>query len=125
MATVGKKGDNIITVGSNIRIERGPALAKAIATPELLSNEKTAAHYAVGMQDAKGEFIEEGKEFHYLDYGGVEAEGKYVYYVYKRHDFTPEEQEARETSYTYIYDEIGTRATEEAALEFAQKHAVE
>ena len=124
MATVSNKGEMLI-VGSNIRIERGAALAKAVATPELLSNDKTAPHYAVGLQDAKGEFIEEGKEFHYLDFGGEAAEGKYVYYVYKRRELTPEEQEARQTSYTYIYDEIGTRATEEAAIEFAQKHAVD
>ncbi len=122
MATVGNKG-SIVTVGNNMRIERGPALVTAAATPELLSDDLTASHYAVGKQDAKGEFIEEGKDFSFLNYGGTNHEGVYGYYVYKRRDLSEADQKALNTDYTYIYDEIGFKPTEEAAITFAQKHA--
>ncbi len=124
MATVGNKGD-IITVGSNVRIERGPKLVKAVATVDLLDNRNTASHYAPGMRDAKGEPIVEGAEFHYLDHGGSEAEGRFGYYVYKRRDLTDADREKEETTYAYRYDEIGFKPTEEAALELAQKHAID
>lgn len=112
----------MLTVGKNIRIERGPALVKDIATPELLHDDATASHYVVGMQDATGAFIEAGKEFSYLDYGGNNSDGKFGYYVYKRRELSEADQKALDTEYTYIYDEIGFKATEEAALAFAQKH---
>lgn len=124
MANVAKKGD-IITVGSNVRVESGPKLMKGVATSDLLDNRNTATHYLVGMQDAKGNKIADGQEFEYLDHGGSDVEGTRVFYVYKRRDLTPEQQEELETSYTYVYDEIGFKATEEAALEMAQKHAVD
>ena len=120
MATVSKKGE-LIVVGSNVRIEQGPVLRKAIANSDILSNEKTAAHYQTGAVDAAGNVIEEGKEFSYLDWGGSDNPGKTTYYIYVKEDVSDDP----ETSYEYRYKEVATRATEEAAIEFAQKYAKE
>jgi len=152
MADVNRDG-NIINVGDNYRIEPGPALVKAVATEELLNNANTAEHYHAPIErpdggttfakDSFGQPIIVGEEFHYLDHGGTEAEGKTVYYVYKKTpvNFTDEflkggernpyyvAPEAREkdtddrTHYDYIWREVATRATEEAAIEYAQRNA--
>ena len=72
------------TVGSNVRIEPGPALKRATASPETLDNSVTAPHYQVGERDAMGRAIREGEEFHFLDYNAGE-DGR-VWYVYQEQE---------------------------------------
>lgn len=73
--------DDLIEISDTVRIERGRPRRSAIATEELLSNEVTASHYAVGERDAAGEVIELGKEMEYIDWLSEEL----VWYIY-RHD---------------------------------------
>jgi hypothetical protein len=76
--------------GEDFRIEQGPPLKKAKATPEMLSNDATATHYRAPRPrvdangkpilsrkgepimdqplDALGKPITPGEEFHYLDH---------------------------------------------------------
>lgn len=61
-----------------VRIERGPARKRAIATTELLDDAVTARHYQVGAKDALGNPIKIGAHMDYLDW-----KGDYVWYVYK------------------------------------------
>jgi len=96
-------------------------------------------------RDAKGVPIEEGKEFNYLDWGGNASEGKRVFYIYKKTPinsvdefidgepnphFVPQHvRDAAEAgdhgdnrvAYDYVWAEVGTRATEEAAVEYCQR----
>jgi hypothetical protein len=146
--------ENIINVGSNFRIEPGPALVTDIATEELLHDNMTAKHYHAPIQDGDktifakdvyGNPIRIGEEFTYADWGGDDNEGKTVFNIYEKTpvDFENEflndgnrnpyyvAPEAREketddrTHYTYIWDKVAFRATEEAAIEFAQRKAVD
>lgn len=95
--------ESLAYCGSDFRIERGPALKTAKATPEMLSDEKTASHYyaprpmvnAQGhpyknksgkpkmeyARDAVGNPIELNKEFTFLDWKNPDT---YVWYVYER-----------------------------------------
>lgn len=89
--------------GEDYRIERGPALKEEVASPELLSNDRTAAHYFQPRPmngpdgkplmskksgkpilqhslDATGQPIEMGKPFKFLDhFAPVEQHPWYVY----------------------------------------------
>lgn len=81
-------------LGPHLRIEQGPPLKKATATPELLSDENTAPHYHLPARvklpggrieervarDALGQEIRQGREFHYLDWNlPTDQRGWYVY----------------------------------------------
>lgn len=131
--------NGIINVGSNYRIEKGPALVSEIASAELLSNDRTADHYIEGQRDATGKVIKIGEPITFLEWGGKSAPKKDVYYIFERQEvdasdensphFVPEHirnsQSENRTHYTYIWREVATRATEEAALDYAQKKAVD
>lgn len=101
-------------IGDKIRIESGPARLTALATPELLDDAVTAAHYQlpraaspeeiadptlptpdgkVRALDALGVPIEEGREMTYLDWKGhaVGASGSTVFYVYAFEPMTEDE----------------------------------
>lgn len=97
--------------GKTVRVEPGPALKTAKATAELLSDEVTAAHYAVGARDAKGEVIELGQPMAYLDW-----KGERVFYLYQLRDDDSAAEGQR-------WFEVDTFATEEAAHAAAQKLA--
>lgn len=157
MATVTRdpQNEDIINVGSNYRIEVGPAVATAIATEELLHDDNTASHYHAPIErddggisyakDRLGNPIIIGEEFSYLDWGGANADGKRVYYIYEKRSvnytdeflkggernpyYVPEEARNKETDdrtyYTYVWTEVATRATEEAAIDFAQRSAAD
>lgn len=145
-------GSGIINVGSNFRIEAGPALMSGVASPELLANSATAPHYAVGLRDARGRPIKEGAEFAYLDYGGEgegAAEGNNVFYVYEKQpvnstdefindevnpNFVPQhvrdaavagERGEDRVFYDYRWVEVAAKKTEDAAIEYAQRKAAE
>lgn len=137
----------ILQVGDNIRIEPGPKLVKAVATEELLHNNRTAAHYQVGERDARGRPIELGKEMSYLEWGADDTPINEVFYVYEKvavnstdefiddepnpHFVAPHIREAAANgergedliAYDYKWIEIGIKATEEKAIEFAQSRA--
>ena len=98
-------------------------------------------------KDAHGNPIKLGEEFTYLDWGGTEREGKRIYYIYEKTpvNYTdeflksgdknpyyvpeamrePKEDSEDRTYYDYIWKEVATRASEEAAIEFAQRKAVD
>src|SRR5689334_14617726 len=95
MAEVSKHPDNenIINVGSNYRIEPGPAVIDAVATEELLHNDNTEAHYHAPIEDNNGLTYAKdrlgnpiilGQDFSYLDWGGDKHEGKRVFYIYEK-----------------------------------------
>jgi hypothetical protein len=96
----------LIEIGSTIRVENGPARKVAIATEELLNNERTARHYHVGAFDAMGERIVLNKPMTYLDY-----KGEWVWYVYQ---------------YDKIEERwlpVGVEKSKEAAMAIAKKKA--
>src|SRR6476661_6554669 len=133
--------ENITNVGDNVRIEPGPKLVTAVATEELLHNSRTAEHYVEGGRDSNGRPIELGKEFTYLEWGGTETERKEVFYVYRKVDVNstdefidgepnpnfvpPHVRDAAANgdygdnlvAYDYKWEEVGSRATYEAALD--------
>lgn len=130
MAEVTRNGDRI-EIGSTIRIEAGPALRRRRATPEALDNGETAAHYQLGLADAMGKPIEAGAMFAFLDYHAAP-----VFYLFQRREIGPDdprykaapdgttppldEESTNLTSYTYVFDEIGTFGTEDEAIERGQ-----
>lgn len=63
-----KINDRMFEVDGKVRIEQGPALRSAIATKEMLANDRTAPRYFVGGYDRDGKVIVEGESFRYLDY---------------------------------------------------------
>lgn len=67
-------------VGERHRVERGPRVLEAVATPELLDNEVTASHYQVGRFDAVGKRIKLGEKMTYADWKNREA---YVWKIYE------------------------------------------
>lgn len=137
--------DNQIKVGSNYLVERGPKLVTETATEELLANSRTANHYSVGLRDAAGKEIVLGEPMTFLEWGGAETEPEFVYYIYKKTPvdataeklpngepnphFVPEHirnsESDNRTYYDYVWTEVGTRATEEAAVSFAQSKAAD
>jgi hypothetical protein len=147
--------ENITNVGDNFRIEPGPAIIDVVATEELLDNSKTAEHYHAPIEDENGgvKYAKDrlgnpiiiGNEVSLLDWGGSETEGKRVYYIYKKtpvdyeHEFlkggernpyyVPPEAREKETDdrthYDYIWAEVATRATEEAAIDYCQRSGAE
>ena len=78
MPTFQRVNENLLQIGANIRVERGPARVDAIATEELLSNEVTADHYVEGAFDAIGRRIVLGEPMTYLDW-----RGKRSFYLYR------------------------------------------
>jgi hypothetical protein len=96
MATIVREGE-MVTLDGRVRVEPGPVLKKGIATPELLDDAVTAAHYQEAKLDAKARPIEQGKEMHYLDWVGHTqgAEGSTCWYVYRLEDLTAAEIKAR------------------------------
>jgi hypothetical protein len=100
-------------------------------------------------RDAVGNVIKLGEEFTYLDRGGKAASGSKCFYIYQRreidpnsmtlengdanpHYVAPEVQKGslldrndgtpdNRPHYTYMFDEVATRATEEAAIEYGQR----
>lgn len=135
MAEVTRNGDRI-EIGSTIRIESGPALRRLKATEQALDNAKTAEHYQVGLPDALGKVIAPGAMFSFLDY-----RGEPVFYLFQRREIGPDdpryqaapdgttppldEGSTNVTSYTYVFDEIGTFGTEDEAIEQGLKLASE
>lgn len=135
MAEVTRKGDRI-EIGNTVRVEAGPALRRRKATDEALSNDATAPHYQLGAPDATGKPIEEGKMFSYLDYHAPP-----VHYVFERVDIAPDDPRYRAapdgttppldedstniTAYSYVFDERGSFATEDEAIEVGQRLAGE
>lgn len=129
-----RKGDRLELDGGRFRIEAGPALKRAKATPDLLDDAKTAAHYQPGLNDAKGEEIVVGKPFRYLDYLNDA-----VFYLFEKVDVDPADPESpyhvpegsvtlREgnvdvSQYTYVYEERGTFESEDEAVAGAEQIA--
>jgi hypothetical protein len=74
-----KLGDTITEIDGKVRIEIGHVRRTEVATEELLSNEVTAAHYAVGLKDALGNVITLGKSMAYIDWLAPDR----VFYVYR------------------------------------------
>jgi hypothetical protein len=93
--------DNFHELGSDIRIERGPELKKAIASEKTLSDEVTHPQYhlpakvkmpngqvqEIVARDSLGNEIRPGKEFHYLDW--LVPTDERGWYVYKRETENP------------------------------------
>jgi hypothetical protein len=135
MAEVTRNGDRI-EIGESVRIEKGPPLRRRKATTEALSDTATATHYQLGSLDALGKPIEEGKMFAFLDYFAEP-----VFYVFKRRAITAEDQQfalqpdgstpplnddtTNIREYTYIFEDRGTRATEDEAIELGLQLAAE
>ncbi|MCX5518435.1 hypothetical protein OSH10_08305 [Kaistia defluvii] len=69
--------EDLIEIGGKARVERGPAKKTGKATEKLLANDRTAAHYQLGVRDAAGNLIEAGKPMTYLDW--LAPKGFYVY----------------------------------------------
>lgn len=130
MAEVTRKGDRI-EIGETVRIESGPAMRRRKATAEALDNGVTAPHYQLGAPDAMGQAIEEGKMFSYLDY-----QNPPVFYVFERVQIGADDPRYKPqpdptapplnddstniASYSYVFEERGTFATEDAAIEAGQ-----
>jgi hypothetical protein len=101
-------------------------------------------------KDADGKPIKLGEEFTYLDWGGDNYEGKRIFYVYEKQpvnsvdEFTKDGEpnpffvpahvrEAAEQGehgdnrvfYDYRWVEVATRSSLEAAIDFAQRNAVD
>lgn len=127
---------NILQIGATVRVESGPVLRREVATPELLDDSVTAAHYAMGRRDAQAKVIVEGEEMAFLDWNGhgEGREGATAFYVYQRQPLTAEELAAREITEdvlaalpddaareeaTIIWREIGCEADEQAAITLA------
>lgn len=148
MADMFTRTDHGITMaGDTIRIEAGPALVKAKATPENLSDEVTAEHYRLPFEaphpttneptvfsalDALGNPIEEGADFHYLDHLNTRApDAGPVFYLYQMLPPTASEKKARAHDGTGdagipasdgsepFFHEVGTFQTEEQAINAA------
>lgn len=77
--------EDLVEIGGKARVERGPARRTGKATEALLADDKTAAHYQIGVRDAAGNLIEAGKPMVYLDWLGAKG-----FYVYSRVEPTPE-----------------------------------
>lgn len=108
--------ENLIEIDGVVRVESGPALRVAVATPELLDNQNTAEHYQDGGFDAVGAPISVGQEMTYLDWMGEP-----VWYVYCWEVMPPELAAARELPEGSEYwAEKGVRPTQEDAEAFAQ-----
>ncbi|MFO1151017.1 MAG: hypothetical protein U1E62_21795 [Alsobacter sp.] len=103
-----KRSGSIITVGQDVRIEAGPARLESKASPELLSNERTAEHYQVGLIDAAGRTIEIGKPMTYLDW-----KGRPGFYVAQ---WVPDEAHPDQG----VWQDRGFYPTEEDAVAFAK-----
>lgn len=75
--TVVEINETLTEIDGRVRIESGPKRVVAVATEELLANDATALHYAVGNKDAVGKPIVLGEEMTYIDWMG--ERGWYVY----------------------------------------------
>ncbi|MFL6864129.1 MAG: hypothetical protein ACJ8DZ_14130 [Allosphingosinicella sp.] len=133
MAEVNRVGDRI-EIGETVRIEAGPPLRRRKAAADALDDKATAPHYQVGRPDAKGETIEEGKMFSYLDFYGPP-----VFYVFKRRELTKDDTAYKGApdgttpplnadttniaGYTYVFDQVDVKATEDEAIELGQSLA--
>jgi hypothetical protein len=60
--------EDLYDIGEYARIERGPPRLSAIATEELLSNERTVHWYTPGTNDAMGNPIVVGQPMVYVDW---------------------------------------------------------
>lgn len=121
------KGDAILELdGGAYRIEAGPPLKRGKATDpakdedSLLHDSRTPEHYRLGGLDAKAQPIEEGKQFHYLDWVCERT-----FYLYRKRELSEDEQKERETTYSYVYEELGTFDSQEAAVDAAHTDAKE
>ncbi len=127
---------NILQIGATVRVESGPILRREIATPALLDDAVTAAHYAMGKPDAEANPIVEGEEMAFLDWNGhgEGVDGATGFYVYHLQPMTADELVAREITdevldalpddaareeATTIWREIGCEADEAAAITLA------
>jgi hypothetical protein len=137
-----KTESGMIVLGDDeVRIERGPKMKSATATRELLGDQQTAPHYKLGGPDAYGYPIQEGESFDYLDWGGHETQGEFVYYVYAKFPldadaimlpngkpnpyYVPEDQREAvdgksRSHYEYVFCEMGVAETEEEAIALAE-----
>lgn len=123
-----------IQVSPTVRVEAGPCVKTAIATPELLDDEVTLSHYREGAPDKLGKKIVLGEEMTYADW-----KGEYEWKVYKlesreetisdkelselmvkfeKNKATPAEVKAIETGTMPVerYHIVGAHPTKEAAL---------
>lgn len=96
-----KRHDDFHELGDHVRIERGPARIKAVATEALLADENTAPHYhppkllkmpngqvqRITATDAVGKPIELGQEMTYLHHN--EPSDQRPWYVYRREVESP------------------------------------
>lgn len=135
MADYVEKDGMLVFGDDQVRIEQGPALKNAIATPELLHNDQTASHYEAGAFDALGKRIELGQPMDYLDHGGAVNEGSKTYYVYQREEIDTEDEASgfyvdpalrdadtgNRNHYSYTFKEVGTRVGLDSAIELASK----
>lgn len=60
--------DKFFEIDGRIRIEAGLPFVVTTATKEALANDVTHPDYQVGAPDARGNIIEHGKEFAYIDF---------------------------------------------------------
>lgn len=70
----------------DIRLDRGPRTLWAVATEDLLTSGKLAAHYRVGGMDAFGKKIRLGESFSYVDWNA--PLDQHVYTLYQRETST-------------------------------------
>lgn len=129
-AKVTRKGERVEIGNDQARVERGPALRSAKATPTILANDKTAPHYQIGAPDSFGRPIEEGKEFAYLDHYGDPT-----FYLFERVAIGPDdsrykhqvdpfdpnggrlnEDTTNTVAYRYVFEERGTFDSEDDAI---------
>jgi hypothetical protein len=76
-----RSASGLIELNGKVRIERSAPRRREMATVELLADEVTASHYAVGLPDALGNIIALGEPFDFIDYIAEKA-GKGVFVVY-------------------------------------------
>jgi hypothetical protein len=136
------ENDAIVDIG-DFRIEPGPPLIETTATKDLLNDNNTAPHYQPGLRDAKGNVIQIGETFSYLDWGGNTHEGKRVFYVYRKVAvnskdelvdgklnpyFVPQHvkdaavEGGNRVFYDYRFEEVDTFDTEEEAIKYCEKY---
>lgn len=133
MVAVSREG-GILHIGDALRVEPGPRRVEVSkATAEVLSDEVTAPHYAVGNMDSDGTPIEIGKPMVYLDWLGHQdgREGSTTFYAYRLEKMTAAEIKQRlieghegwddltdeqRDELSHIWREIGQYPSEEAAM---------
>jgi hypothetical protein len=110
---------DLIEIGDSVRVQRGHVRRREIATEALLSDDVTAAHYAVGRPDALGNIIALGQPFDFIDW----RSGERVFTVYRKETVDDEIAGAPVTVERFLPK--GVHGTEELALSQAVALAAE